>query len=43
MPAELEKKLKKQARKKFGTSTSKRAKKYIYATINKIKSKEKSS
>jgi len=35
MPKKLEKKLKKQARKKFGSTTSKRAKKYIYGTLRK--------
>lgn len=33
MPKELEKKLKRQARKKFGSTTSKRARKYIYGTM----------
>lgn len=35
MPKKLEKKLKKEAKKKFGSATSKRAKKYIYGTLRK--------
>jgi hypothetical protein len=35
MPKELEKKLKKQAKKKFGTTKSERARKYIYGTMRK--------
>ena len=33
MPKELERKLKKQAKKKFGSTTSKKAKKYIYGAL----------
>jgi hypothetical protein len=33
MPEELEKKLKKEAKKKFGTTTSKKARQYIYGTL----------
>ena len=36
MPKELEQKLMKEARKKFGTIKSDRAKAYIYGTMNKI-------
>lgn len=35
MPKKLERKLKRQARKKFGSTTSKRARKYIYGTLRK--------
>jgi hypothetical protein len=35
MPKKLEKKLKKQALKKFGSTKSKRARKYIYGTLRK--------
>jgi len=35
MPKKLEEKLKRQARKKFGSTTSKRARKYIYGTLRK--------
>ena len=35
MPAELERKLKAKARKKFGSTTSKPARKYIYGTMRK--------
>lgn len=35
MPKKLHKKLKREARKKFGTTTSERAKKYIYGTLRK--------
>jgi len=35
MPKKLEKKLKKTARKKFGSTTSKRARKYIWGTMRK--------
>lgn len=35
MPKELEEKLKKKAREKFGSTTSKRARKYIYGTMRK--------
>jgi len=35
MPKQLENKLAKQARKKFGTTESPRAKKYIYGTMRK--------
>jgi len=36
MPKVLEKKLKKQAKKKFGSTTSERARKYIYGTLQKV-------
>lgn len=35
MPKKLHEKLKREARKKFGTTTSKRAQKYIYGTLRK--------
>jgi len=35
MPKKLEEKLKRQARKKFGSTTSKRARKYIYGALRK--------
>ena len=35
MPKELEKKLKKEAKKKFGTLKSKKARAYIYGTMRK--------
>ncbi|UCB57716.1 MAG: hypothetical protein JSV30_03830 [Candidatus Omnitrophota bacterium] len=35
MPEELERKLKKEAKKKFGSTTSERARKYIYGTLRK--------
>lgn len=35
MPKKLEQKLKKEARKKFGTSKSKRANAYVYGTLRK--------
>ena len=35
MPKKLHEKLKREARKKFGTITSKRAKKYIFGTMQK--------
>jgi len=35
MPKKLERKLKRKARKKFGSTTSKRARKYIYGTLRK--------
>jgi len=35
MPKKLHEKLKREARKKFGTTTSERAKKYIYGTLRK--------
>lgn len=35
MPKKMEKALKRQAKKKFGTTTSKRAKRYIYGTMMK--------
>ena len=35
MPETLEKELKNEARKKFGSTTSKRARKYIYGTMRK--------
>lgn len=36
MPKKIENNLKKQALKKFGSSTSKRADKYVYGTLNKL-------
>lgn len=36
MPKELERKLKAQAKKKFGSTTSVRARKYIYGTLRKL-------
>jgi len=41
MPKKLHEKLKREARKKFGTITSDRAKKYIYGTLSKVKKNEK--
>ena len=35
MPKELEQKLKRQAQKKFGSTTSEQARKYIYGTMQK--------
>jgi len=35
MPKKLHRKLKTEARKKFGSTTSKRARKYIYGTLRK--------
>lgn len=35
MPKKMERKLKAQARKKFGSTKSKRARKYIYGTMRK--------
>ena len=35
MPKAMERSLKKQARKKFGSTTSERARKYIYGTMRK--------
>lgn len=43
MPKLLELKLKRQARKKFGTSTSKRAKKFIFGTLAVIKKRRRKS
>lgn len=40
MPKELHEKLKREARKKFGSTTSDRAKKYIYGTMSKIEKKK---
>lgn len=40
MPKKAHEALKRQARKKFGTTTSPRAKKYIYGTLNKIEGKK---
>lgn len=37
MPKKLHESLKRQARKKFGTTTSERAKRYIFGTLNKKK------
>ena len=36
MPKDLEKRLKKEAKKKFGSTTSERARKYIYGTLRKV-------
>jgi hypothetical protein len=36
MPKELERRLKKEAKKKFHSTTSKRARKYIYGTLRKV-------
>lgn len=36
MPKKLEKKLKKEARKKFGSIVSERARRYIYGTLLKV-------
>ena len=41
MPKEMHKNLKKQARKKFGTTKSKRAKRYIFGTMAKHEKKKK--
>ncbi|HOL54255.1 MAG TPA: hypothetical protein PLA99_02835 [Candidatus Paceibacterota bacterium] len=35
MPKKLEQKLKREAKKKFGTTTSEKAKRYIYGTLRK--------
>jgi len=35
MPKKLERELKKEAKKKFGSTTSERARKYIYGTMRK--------
>ena len=40
MPKKLHEKLKREARKKFGTTTSVRAKRYIYGTMNKVEKKK---
>ena len=40
MPKALEKKLKKSAKKKFGSTTSERARKYIYGTMQKLTSRK---
>ena len=39
MPKELHDKLKRDALKKFGTTASERARKYIWGTMNKVKKK----
>ena len=39
MPKKMHEALKRQARKKFGTATSERAKRYIFGTLNKRKGK----
>jgi hypothetical protein len=36
MPKKLEEKLKREARKKFGSTTSERARRYIYGTLQKV-------
>lgn len=41
MPKKMHEALKRQARKKFGSTTSKRAKRYIYGTMNKRRRKKK--
>jgi hypothetical protein len=41
MPKAAHKNLKKQARKKFGSTTSPRARRYIYGTLKKIEKKKK--
>ena len=41
MPKELHEKLKREARKKFGSTTSERARKYIWGTMNKVEKKKK--
>jgi len=41
MPKKLHNKLKREARKKFGSTTSTRARKYIYGTMNKIEKRKK--
>jgi hypothetical protein len=41
MPKKLHEKLAKEAKKLFGSSKSKRANRYIYGTLNKLKSKGK--
>ena len=38
MPKKLEERLKKMARKKFGSTTSKRARKYIFGTMQEVTS-----
>ena len=38
MPKALEKKLKSEAKKRFGSTTSERARKYIYGTLQKVTS-----
>ena len=40
MPKKAHEALKKTARKKFGTTASPRAKKYIYGTLNKIEKRK---
>lgn len=40
MPKKLHEKLKREAREKFGTTTSKRAKAYIYGTLDKVEEKK---
>jgi len=40
MPKELHEKLKREARKKFGTTTSEKAKRYIYGTLNKVEKRK---
>jgi hypothetical protein len=39
MPKEVENKLKKEAKEKFGSTTSERARKYIYGTMQNIQKK----
>jgi len=41
MPLKLERKLQKEARKKFGTLRSPRAKSYVYGTLFKIEKRKK--
>lgn len=40
MPKKMHRALKRQARKKFGTTASKRAKRYIYGTLNRYEKKK---
>jgi len=40
MPKKLHKKLEKEARDKFSSTTSERARKYIYGTMSKIEKKK---
>ncbi len=40
MPKALHEKLKREAMKKFGTTTSERAKRYIFGTLRKVEKKK---
>lgn len=42
MPKRMHRNLKRTARKKFGSTSSKRAKRYIYGTINKYRKRKRS-